>query len=228
MGLAFLRVAGLGDGDVEKEPDLRATNTDVDPEPGSKPGDVPKSPPGAAAAEGAVLGGVAGVGAEGGGAAAGAGRPRARVGGRAGRRPAKHTFGEGLSRPTQTKPETIGLPDLEELDRDTEEPDGLCRRRPRGGDPTPGRLLGDLDRRHGSFHSSGRLMTRTASFFKLGSTGLLRGAKGARERIPPPFMGWWQRRGAGAEDRLWGISGVTTILSFIHTPPPRQSGDSRL
>lgn len=38
MGLAFLRVAGLGDGDVEKERDLGATNTDVDPEPGSKPG----------------------------------------------------------------------------------------------------------------------------------------------------------------------------------------------
>lgn len=66
---------------------------------------------------------------------------------------------------------------LEELDRETEEPEGLCRRRPRGGDPTPGRLLGDLDRRHGSFHSSGLLMTRMASFFKVGSTGLLRGAK---------------------------------------------------
>lgn len=66
---------------------------------------------------------------------------------------------------------------LEELDRETEEPEGLCRRRPRGGDPSPGRLLGDLDRRHGSFHSSGRLMTGTTSFFEGGSIGLLRRLK---------------------------------------------------
>lgn len=56
-----------------------------------------------------------------------------------------------------------------------EEPEGLCRRRPRGGDPSPGRLLGDLDRRHGSFHSSGRLITVTTSFFEGGSIGLLGG-----------------------------------------------------
>lgn len=88
---------------------------------------------------------------------------------------------------------------LEELDTEAEEPEGLCRRRPRGGDPTPGRLLGDLDRRHGSFHSSGRLMTRTASFFMLGSTGLLR-SKGDRPQSspagisqePPPRTLWYQ------------------------------------
>lgn len=77
---------------------------------------------------------------------------------------------------------------LEELDRETEEPEGLCLRRPRGGDPTPGRLLGDLDRRHGSFHSSGRLMTRTASFFRLGSTGLLRGAERGSESALHPSL----------------------------------------
>ena len=63
---------------------------------------------------------------------------------------------------------------LEELDIETEEPEGRWRRRSRGGEPGPGRLLGDLDRRQGSFHSSGRLMTGRSSFFKGGSIGLLR------------------------------------------------------
>ena len=66
---------------------------------------------------------------------------------------------------------------LEEFDRETEEPEGRCRRRPRGGEPNPGRLLGDLDRRHGSFHSSGRLINGTISFFEGGSIGLLRRSK---------------------------------------------------
>ena len=66
---------------------------------------------------------------------------------------------------------------LDELDSDTEDPEGRCRRRPRGGDPDmPGSLLGDLDRRQGSFHSSGRLDMGISSFLEGGSIiGRLRG-----------------------------------------------------
>lgn len=85
---------------------------------------------------------------------------------------------------------------LEELDRETEEPEGLCLRRPRGGDPRPGRLRGDLDRRQGSFHSSGRLITGAISFFKGGSMGLLRGLKTQfmvwKTHMIDNRFWWWQ------------------------------------
>lgn len=83
---------------------------------------------------------------------------------------------------------------LEELDRETEEPEGLCLRRPRGGDPRPGRLRGDLDRRQGSFHSSGRLITGAISFFKGGSMGLLRGLKQFmvwKTHMIDNWLWWW-------------------------------------
>ena len=113
---------------------------------------------------------------------------------------------------------------LEELDRETEEPEGLCCRRPRGGDPTPGRLLGDLDRRHGSFHSSGRLMTRTASFFRLGSTGLLRGAEGGATRRPPshtpPPAAAQEGRGGGVRNS----TGVTAEPADVTRRAKNSSG----
>lgn len=66
--------------------------------------------------------------------------------------------------------------DLDELERETDDPDGLCRLRPRGGEPMkPGRLLGDLDRHQGSFHSSGLLVTESMSFLVGGSIGPLGG-----------------------------------------------------
>lgn len=88
LGLAFLSVAGLGDGDVEKERDLKvkadaALQTPAAGTAAQRRKTLGERRPGAAAAEGAVLGGVAGVGAEGRGVATGARRPRARVGRRA-------------------------------------------------------------------------------------------------------------------------------------------------
>lgn len=62
----------------------------------------------------------------------------------------------------------------DELESDTDEPEGLCRLRPRGGDPVrPGLRLGDFDLRHGSFHSSGRFTMGTVSFFGCSSNGPL-------------------------------------------------------
>lgn len=64
---------------------------------------------------------------------------------------------------------------LDELERETEDPEGLCRLRPRGGEPMrPGLLLGDLDLRQGSFHSSGLLGSGTISFLVGGSNGPLK------------------------------------------------------
>lgn len=66
--------------------------------------------------------------------------------------------------------------DLDELERETEDPEGLCLLRPRGGEPMrPGLLLGDLDLRQGSFHSSGLLGNEPISFLGGGSIGPLGG-----------------------------------------------------
>lgn len=62
----------------------------------------------------------------------------------------------------------------DEFEREMDEPEGLCLLRPRGGDPIrPGLRRGDFDRRQGSFHSSGRLIMGTVSFFGCDSIGPL-------------------------------------------------------
>ncbi len=72
---------------------------------------------------------------------------------------------------------------LDELERETEDPEGLCLLRPRGGEPMrPGLLLGDLDLRQGSFHSSGLLGNEPISFLGGGSIGPLKRKRGFRRR----------------------------------------------
>lgn len=67
----------------------------------------------------------------------------------------------------------------DELESDTDEPEGLCLLRPRGGDPMrPGLRLGDLDLRQGSFHSSGRFAMGMVSFFGCDSIGPLKKQNG--------------------------------------------------
>lgn len=67
------------------------------------------------------------------------------------------------------------------LESDTDEPEGLCRLRPRVGDPMrPGLRLGDFDLRQGSFHSSGRFTMGTVSFFGCNSIGPLEKRNGYR------------------------------------------------
>ncbi len=86
---------------------------------------------------------------------------------------------------------------LDELERETEDPEGLCLLRPRGGEPMrPGLLLGDLDLRQGSFHSSGLLGNEPISFLGGGSIGPLKRKRGFRRRKKNAPVTWlsltWQ------------------------------------